>query len=73
MPIYEYMCKSCNHCFEDFRPAAEADTKTKCPECGKKKIERQMSAFCTGASGGGGGGELAAQSAGCGGGGGQFK
>jgi putative FmdB family regulatory protein len=62
MPIYEYKCRRCGHCFEDFRPAEEADTKTRCPNCGKKEIQRLMSAFCTG----GGGSKETGDSSGCG-------
>ena len=57
MPIYEYKCRSCGHVFEDFRPASEADTKTACPQCKKKDIERMMSAFCTGGGGSSGAAE----------------
>ncbi len=54
MPIYEYLCTSCGHMFEDVRPASQADDPEECPKCGKKKTERLMSAFAT--CGGGPGG-----------------
>ena len=43
MPTYEYRCKVCEHAWEDFQPMTAKPTK-KCPECGKNKAERLMSA-----------------------------
>ncbi|MBL1219033.1 MAG: zinc ribbon domain-containing protein [Planctomycetes bacterium] len=39
MPTYEYVCRACNHDFELFQ-SMSAPVKRKCPECGKKKLER---------------------------------
>lgn len=39
MPTYEYKCKACEHQFEQFQSMKDAAL-TKCPECGKKQLER---------------------------------
>jgi putative FmdB family regulatory protein len=39
MPTYEYKCKSCGHKFEKFHSMTAAPIK-KCPECGKRTVER---------------------------------
>jgi putative FmdB family regulatory protein len=39
MPTYEYKCTACGHKFEKFQ-SITADPIKKCPECGKKKVER---------------------------------
>ncbi len=41
MPIYEYSCDSCGHEFEEL---VRGDEQPACPKCGKKKLQRQMSA-----------------------------
>jgi len=47
MPIYEYKCRQCGHCFEylvlSSTPAAE------CPSCKKKDLE-QLISLCTASS-----------------------
>ena len=45
MPIYEYVCKRCNHRFERF---VQGKQKPKCPECASVKLERQIEAFVQG-------------------------
>jgi putative FmdB family regulatory protein len=39
MPTYEYECSACNHAFEALQSMTEAKL-TKCPKCGKKKLQR---------------------------------
>lgn len=39
MPTYEYRCDACGHEFEKFQ-SITADPVKKCPECGKKKVQR---------------------------------
>jgi len=41
MPTYEYLCKACGHRFDELQSFSEP-TLTKCPECKKKKLERQI-------------------------------
>ena len=57
MPIFEYVCRECNHRFELLvRGSAEAA----CPSCKATRVDKQFSAFGVGATGGwvpsGGGG-----------------
>jgi putative FmdB family regulatory protein len=42
MPSYEYRCEACDHSFDVFQKNTKA--KRKCPECGKFKLERLISA-----------------------------
>lgn len=47
MPIFEYVCRECNHRFELLiQGAAEAV----CPQCKTTKLEKQFSAFGVGAT-----------------------
>ena len=39
MPTYDYVCDACNHKFELFQ-SITAETKRKCPECGRLKLRR---------------------------------
>ncbi|MHC4914876.1 MAG: FmdB family zinc ribbon protein [Planctomycetota bacterium] len=39
MPTYEYRCAKCGHEFEEFQ-AITAEPIRKCPQCGKKAVER---------------------------------
>jgi putative FmdB family regulatory protein len=43
MPIYEYRCAACGHNEDHLQKVSEAPL-TKCPACGKKKYEKQLSA-----------------------------
>lgn len=44
MPIYQYQCKSCDHTFDLLLPVSKREIQlaSKCPSCGKKKVERQF-------------------------------
>jgi putative FmdB family regulatory protein len=44
MPIYEYVCASCDTKFEMLRPMSRANEKAACPEC-KHESERVLSTF----------------------------
>jgi putative FmdB family regulatory protein len=50
MPIYEYQCKACCHCFEELTLSA-SDPAPKCPECACADVEKLMSAGCIRAQG----------------------
>ncbi len=63
MPIYEYQCQSCNHCFEKLVFDSAEVKSIKCPSCGHAEVKKLMSCinafegsqspFCTpGGSGG---------------------
>ncbi len=43
MPTYEYVCKKCEHEFEQFQSITAKPTR-KCPECGKMKLQRLIGA-----------------------------
>ncbi len=43
MPTYEYACDACDHKWEEFQ-SIKAPATQKCPECGKKKARRLISA-----------------------------
>jgi putative FmdB family regulatory protein len=43
MPIYEYRCAACGHEMDALQKLSDAPLK-KCPECGKQKLARLMSA-----------------------------
>jgi len=45
MPIYEYQCKACCHCFEELTLSAN-DPPPKCPDCECADVEKLMSAGC---------------------------
>jgi putative FmdB family regulatory protein len=42
MPIYEYVCMSCESHFEEL---VRHDETPACPDCGSKKASRQFSTF----------------------------
>lgn len=50
MPIYEYQCKGCCHCFE-YLALSPRESAPKCPECACPDVEKLMSAGCFRASG----------------------
>jgi putative FmdB family regulatory protein len=43
MPIYEYQCKSCCHCFEKL-VLSPTDPPIECPQCACKDVIKLMSA-----------------------------
>ena len=43
MPIYEYRCSACGHQDDHLQKVSEAPLK-KCPSCGKKKYQKQLTA-----------------------------
>jgi putative FmdB family regulatory protein len=43
MPIYEYRCAACGHQEDHLQKVSEAPL-AKCPACGRKKYEKQLSA-----------------------------
>ena len=43
MPIYEYRCAACGHQEDHLQKVSDAPL-AKCPACGKKKYEKQLSA-----------------------------
>jgi len=45
MPIYEYRCKGCCHCFEHLA-LSSSEPVPECPECRCADVEKLMSAGC---------------------------
>lgn len=43
MPIYEYRCAACGHQEDHLQKVSEAPL-TKCPACGRKKYQKQLTA-----------------------------
>jgi putative FmdB family regulatory protein len=74
MPIYEYVCMSCESHFEEL---VRGDETPPCPDCGATKAKRQFSVFAAhgtskqatlrGPSGAGAGGGCCGGACGCGG------
>ena len=42
MPIYEYVCKRCNHRFEELVLGSEQPS---CPQCLTAEVDKQLSVF----------------------------
>ena len=42
MPIFEYVCRGCNHHFEAIVMGSQTP---KCPKCESRKLEQQLSRF----------------------------
>jgi putative FmdB family regulatory protein len=60
MPIYEYQCEGCGHCFEKLVFAGDDDSGLRCPACGREEIRKLVS--CANTLGGGLGGLCASGS-----------
>lgn len=49
MPIFEYICRDCNH---EFEALVYGSQKADCPKCHSKKLAPQLSTFAVAAKGG---------------------
>ena len=47
MPIFEYVCRECNHRFELL---VQGSAEAACPQCKTTKLDKQFSAFGVGAT-----------------------
>jgi len=54
MPIYEYECSQCGHCFERLMFAGDKDRDLQCPACGAQQILKRVGCAGTLSSAGGG-------------------
>jgi len=43
VPTYDYVCRACEHRFEHFQSMQEPHLR-KCPQCGKRRLERLIGA-----------------------------
>jgi putative FmdB family regulatory protein len=57
MPIFEYVCKECQH---EFEALVFGQQEAECPKCRSKKLEPQLSVFAVSAKSGGASGPTAA-------------
>jgi len=48
MPIYEFICKNCQH---EFEALVYGNEKAECPKCHSKKLEPRLSLFAVSAKG----------------------
>ena len=48
MPIYEYICKECDH---EFEAIVYGSQKAECPKCHSKQLAPQLSVFSVSAKG----------------------
>lgn len=52
MPIYEYICKKCEHKFALLQSLYPADNNTECPKCSSREVKKVISSFsCASSSG----------------------
>lgn len=49
MPIFEYLCKDCDH---EFEALVYGNEKAECPKCHSRKLAPQLSVFAVAAKGG---------------------
>ncbi|MBO7147035.1 MAG: zinc ribbon domain-containing protein [Lentisphaeria bacterium] len=54
MPIYEYICKNCQHEFEALVRNSQSLPDEGCPECNSKDLQRKLSTFSASVPTGGG-------------------
>ena len=59
MPIFEYICKECQH---EFEALVFGSQKAACPKCESKKLEPQLSVFAVSSKSGGGAARLSMRS-----------
>ena len=46
MPIYEFICKDCNHAFSHILKISEYEKQEfSCPKCKSKNVKRKLSSF----------------------------
>ncbi len=62
MPIYEFRCMQCNHCFEFLTRSSDDMVELKCEKCASTELERVVSKTNFVVTGGGGAGPSTASS-----------
>jgi putative FmdB family regulatory protein len=45
MPVYEYVCRDCQHEFEELTLSMTGDKAPPCPKCSSERATRKMSVF----------------------------
>jgi putative FmdB family regulatory protein len=66
MPLYEYICRTCNTDFEALVSASRRDGDIPCPKCGEVKVARKISLMAQPVVKGGNGGNNSAEQFSCG-------
>ncbi len=46
MPVYEYMCQSCQKTFSLLQKIGTTEQDTTCPHCGSRDVKKLISSFC---------------------------
>jgi putative FmdB family regulatory protein len=54
MPIYEYICRSCEEKFSLLQRVNSPEGEARCPRCSSHDVKKVMSSFSCSAGGGGG-------------------
>jgi putative FmdB family regulatory protein len=52
MPIFEFVCKSCDRLFEELLRSASLVDQVACPNCGSPQVRKKISTFASKVSGG---------------------
>lgn len=47
MPIFEFVCSSCYHEFEELVFSSNGGYHVTCPSCGEENVEKQISTFAS--------------------------
>lgn len=53
MPLFEFVCSTCNQPFEELLLSSSAIDKVACPVCGSPEIKKKISTFASKVSGAG--------------------
>lgn len=56
MPMFDFLCDTCGHRFEELTRSSDTGKELRCPSCGEQGATKQLSGFAIGGGGGGGGG-----------------
>lgn len=52
MPIFEFVCLTCGHPFEELVFNADGSARVTCPDCKSTEVKKQISMFASRISGG---------------------
>ncbi len=52
MPIFEFVCTTCENPFEELVFSASAVDSVTCPDCGSKEVRKKISTFAARVTGG---------------------